>query len=192
MILIINNHGQYVHRIWRSLNYLGAESGMIPNTTDISKILEKNPAGIILSGGPYSVYEDSDKLGNCNEILKFSRDSDIPVLGICLGHQIITHFFGGIVSRGEKAEYAQMEITVEKENDLFRNLDKNLTAWTSHKDEVTKLPGEFEGLASSDICRYEAMKHRKKAIYGVQFHPEVEHTPKGGEILKNFLGVCEK
>lgn len=172
------------------MNYLHAESEIIPNTTDISKIKAKDPSGIILSGGPYSVYEDKDKLENCDEILKFCLDSGIPVLGICLGHQIITQFFGGVIGRGEKAGYAQMEITVEKENDLFKNLDKKLIAWTSHKDEVTKLPGEFECLASSDICEFEAVKHKKKPIYGVQFHPEVEHTPNGEKILKNFLGVC--
>ena len=191
MFLIINNHGQYVHRIWRSMNYLNAESEIISNTVNVSEIADKKPDGMIFSGGPYSVYEDKDKLENCNEILKFGFESGIPLLGICLGHQIITQFFGGIVSRGEKAEYAQMEITVEKENDLFRNLDKKLIVWESHKDEVTELPDDFECLASSDICRFEAIKHKEKPIYGVQFHPEVNHTPKGEEILKNFLYVCK-
>ena len=191
MILIINNHGQYVHRIWRSMNYLNAESEIIPNTTDIPEIEAKNPSGIILSGGPYSVYEDSNKLGNCNEILKFCLNSKIPVLGICLGHQVIVQFFGGKVERGSAAEYAQTEITIEKENDLFKNIEKKLIAWTSHKDEVTELPVDFECLASSGICKFEAVKHKKKKIYGVQFHPEVNHTPGGEEILKNFLGVCE-
>ena len=193
MILIINNRGQYVHRIWRSINYLNFESKIIPNTTNVSEIAGKKPMGIILSGGPYSVYEDEDKdkLVNCNEILKLSLDSKIPVLGICLGHQVIAQFFGGEVGRGNKAEYAQIEIVIKKENDLFRNLDKKLIVWESHKDEVVKLPKDFECLASSDICKFEAMKHKRKPIYGVQFHPEVNHTPRGSEILKNFLCVCK-
>jgi len=191
MILIINNHGQYVHRIWRSMNYLSEKSEIIPNTAAVTEIKEKNPSGIIFSGGPYSVYEDKDKLKNCNEILNFCFNSQTPVLGICLGHQLITQFFGGTVSRGEKAEYAQTEITVCEENDLFKALDRKLIVWESHKDEVTKLPENLECLASSEICLFEAIKHNEKPIYGVQFHPEVDHTPKGLEILKNFLCVCK-
>ncbi len=190
MILIINNHGQYVHRIGRCMKYLNFKSEIIPNTTPVSDIEKKNCTGLILSGGPYSVYDDMEKIGNCNEILNFSLNSNVPLPGICFGHQLITQFSGGVVAMGDTAEYAQMEITIEKENDLFKNLDKKLIVRESHKDEVTKLPKNFECLASSEICEFEAMKHKEKPIYGVQFHPEVNHTPKGGEILKNFLDVC--
>ncbi|ODS40508.1 MAG: GMP synthase [Candidatus Altiarchaeales archaeon WOR_SM1_79] len=188
MILIINNRGQYVHRIWRSMRYLGAEADMVPGPTPVHEILGKEPDGIILSGGPYSVHMGASEIGNCYEIL--SR-VEVPILGICLGHQIIAKFFGGEVERGERAEYAQVSIRIEKEDDLFRGMGNELLVWESHKDEVTRMPEDFERLAYSEICEFEAIKHKEKPIYGVQFHPEVYHTQHGSDILRNFLEVCE-
>lgn len=185
--MILNNGGQYVHRIWRSLKYLGVESKIIPNDTPVKEIHAGNPEGIILSGGPHSVCVDSGKLGVCKDVL----ESDVPVLGICLGHQIIAQHFGGQVRQGDKAEYASVEIRVLDEDELFKDLPVKIQVWESHKDEVASMPDGFTRLAESDICEIEALKHNKKKIYSVQFHPEVEHTPDGMKILENFVNTCK-
>lgn len=176
-----------MHRIWRSLKYLGVESKIIPNDTQVREIHARNPEGIILSGGPYSVYSDSEKLGVCNDILEY----DVPVLGICLGHQIIAQHFGGQVRQGDKAEYASVEIRILDEDELFKGLPAKIKVWASHKDEIASMPDGFTRLAESDVCNIEALKHNKKKIYSVQFHPEVEHTPDGMKILENFVNTCK-
>lgn len=188
MIVIVNNGGQYVHRIWRSLKYLNVESEIVDVRTPASEVEEKNPEGLILSGGPYSAYSERELLSLNNRVL----EEGYPVLGICLGHQIIAEHFGGKVEVGSKAEYAEVEIRVLEKDDLFKGLDDRLTVWESHKDEVVKLPDDFICLASSSICEIEAMKHGTRAVYGVQFHPEVHHTPTGSDILKNFVEVCKR
>ena len=144
------------------------------------------PEGVVLSGGPYSVYRERESLGVCEDAL----EADFPVLGICLGHQVMALHFGGEGSEGKTAEYAKVDLTVIEEDDLFRDFPRRISVWESHKDEVVRAPEDFIVLAASDICKIEAMKHKKKPIYGVQFHPEVEHTPQGMDILKNFVGVC--
>jgi len=191
MILIVDNKGQYVHRIKRSLGEIGAESEIIPNTIEIDKIKEKNPEGIILSGGPYSAWE-KEKLGNCDEIIELGIELEIPILGICLGHQIIAKHFNGKIDKGKISEYSRVKIKITEENDIFQGIGKEMIVWESHNDEVTEIPENFIKLAYSEICRYEAIKHKEKKIYGVQFHPEVSHTPRGSEILKNFIKICNK
>ena len=165
---------------------MGVESEIIKNTTSVEEILGRNPQGIILSGGPYSVYAERDKLGVCEELL----EEDVPLLGICLGHQIIALHFGGKVSKGDTAEYAKVEIRILYEDDLFRGLPGKISVWESHRDEVSDMPKDFISLAESDACKFEAIKHKERPIYGVQFHPEVEHTPDGPNILKNFIKAC--
>ncbi|MCX6695093.1 MAG: GMP synthase subunit A [Candidatus Altiarchaeota archaeon] len=186
MIAIVDYKGQYVHRIWRSLREIGVESKIVPYSTPLREVKDMNPEAIVLSGGPYSVYDDEGILGDFRGFI----DSGLPVLGICLGHQIIGRAFGGEVKRGESGEYAAVEIEVLEEDDLFKGVGKNLVVWESHRDEVSKLPEDFILLAKSDVCAVEAMKHKAKRIYGVQFHPEVHHTPQGFDILKNFVSVC--
>ncbi|KZX16319.1 GMP synthase [Methanobrevibacter cuticularis] len=181
-ILVINNKGQYNHRIGRSLKYLNIPSELVSNELTIEEIKEKNPIGMILGGGP-SLEESGNSLNYLNKL-------DIPILGICLGHQLIAKSFGGTVSTSSTESYAQIEINVLEENKLFKGLFPSMQVWTSHKDEVKSLPDEFKILASSPICKIEAMKHKTKDIYGIQFHPEVHHTPKGGSIFKNFYDIC--
>lgn len=185
MILIMDNHGQYVHRIWRTLRYLGIEAKIIPNTTPLEEIKAMKPKGIIFSGGP-----DLERTGNCKAILENYEDFNVPILGICLGHQLIAKHFGGKVGRGEKAEYSLVEIEILEENEIFKGLPKRLKVWESHMDEVKELPKEFELLAKSEFCPVEAMKHRELPIYGVQFHPEVAHTERGSDIYRNFAQLC--
>jgi len=188
MIAIVDYKGQYVHRIWRSLRELGVESKIIPYSTPLSEVKALHPDGIILSGGPYSVYDDEGILGDYLGFISFG----LPVLGICLGHQILGRAFGGEVRRGESGEYAAVDIEVVEEDDLFMGLERRLVVWESHRDEVSRMPEDFVLLARSEVCAVEAMKHKTKRIYGVQFHPEVNHTPKGFDLLKNFAGVCSE
>jgi len=188
MIVIVNYRGQYVHRIWRSLRDLGFSSEMVNFDTPFERILAREPKGIILSGGPYSVYDDAERMGEYASILEL----DLPVLGICLGHQLIAQHFGGVVEKGESGEYAEAEIEVLEHDLLFAGLPLHLKVWMSHRDEVVEAPKDFLVLAKSDVCGVEAMRHQDKNIFSVQFHPEVEHTPQGPRILKNFLNLCEK
>lgn len=182
-ILVVNNHGQYNHRIYRSLHYLKIPSEIIPNSTSLEKIEEKDPAGIILGGGP-----SLERSGNSSLYVK---QLDFPLLGICLGHQIMAKAFGAEVGAAGIESYAKIEINILKENDIFKGLGPSMEVWASHKDEVRTLPEEFEVLANSSICDIEAIKHLEKPLYGIQFHPEVYHTQKGPQLFENFYEVCK-
>jgi GMP synthase (glutamine-hydrolysing) len=183
-ILVVNNHGQYNHRIHRTLHYLKIPSELIPNTLSLLEVKEKNPIGMVLGGGPAL-----ERSGNCVEYI---RNLDIPILGICLGHQLIAQAFGGEVATAEAESYAQIELEILDENDIFRGLGPKMKVWASHKDEIKKMPKNFQVLAQSNICDVEAMKHHEKPIYGIQFHPEVQHTEKGPKVFENFYAVCEQ
>lgn len=184
MILVINNHGQYNHRIHRTLHYLKIPSELLPNTTTLEEIEEKEPSGLILGGGP-----SIERAGNSVDYVK---KLEYPVLGICLGHQIIAQAYGGEIGSAGSESYAQIKINIEDENDIFQGLGPSLEVWASHKDEVTQLPSGFKILASSPFCEIEAMKHEEKPLYGIQFHPEVQHTPQGPKVLENFYEACKR
>ena len=184
-IIIINNKGQYNHRIGRTLRYLEIPSEIVSNELSFEEIAKKDPIGIILGGGP-----SIDEAGNSLEHINKINEINIPVLGICLGHQLLAKSFSGEVSNSPTESYAQIEIDIIKNDSLFNEIEFPMKVWTSHKDEVKTLPNGFEILAKSTICDIEAMKHEKKNIYGVQFHPEVHHTPQGEIIFKNFYDIC--
>ncbi|MGZ7159618.1 MAG: GMP synthase subunit A [Methanobacterium sp.] len=182
-ILVVNNYGQYNHRIHRTLHYLKISSDIIPNTTTLTEIEEKEPAGIILGGGP-----SIQRVGNC---FKYVEELDLPILGICLGHQILAQAFGGEIGQAGIESYAKIEISIKDEDDIFKGLGDTMKVWASHKDEVKKLPPQFDILADSSICEIEAMKHENKPLYGIQFHPEVYHTENGPKLFENFFEVCK-
>jgi GMP synthase (glutamine-hydrolysing) len=182
VVFVIDNGGQYTHVIWRTVRDLGYEAEIRGKGARYEEI--EGASHIILSGGPGSAYKDSFPL-NEEIIRKFQR----PLLGICLGHQLIAHILGGKVERGKHAEYGIMRIIVDEEDVLFKGLGKEFDAWVSHFDEVKKIPENFKVLAHSEVCEVEAMRHKEKPIFGVQFHPEVWHTENGEKILSNFLSV---
>lgn len=186
-ILIVDNGGQYVHRIWRSLRELGQESEIIKPTAVRERLKTDKPIGLILSGGPTSVYEDD--LGLSKELLNI-LNIDIPILGICWGHQFIAHSLGGKVKYGDRGEYGHSEVIVDDEDIILKSMPKRFQTWVSHRDEVVELPPDFVALAHSQTCGIEAMRHEEKRIFGVQFHPEVFHTHNGKLILKNFVDLC--
>ena len=148
------------------------------------EIEAKNPTGLILGGGPS--LEDA---GNSEEYIKHF---DIPILGICLGHQLIAKTYGGEVTTSDTESYAQVKININDDENLFKGLAPEMDVWSSHKDEVKTIPDEFKVLASSNLCDVESFKHAKKDVYGIQFHPEVHHTLKGEIIFKNFYEICQK
>ncbi len=179
-ILVINNYGQFNHLILRSIREK-VDSDLISNNTPSEDI---NADGLILGGGPAL-----DRSGRCADYL---RDLKIPILGICLGMQIMGTTFGGNVLPGTVGGYAEVDVEVVKENDILKGFPPKFKTWASHMDQVVLLPNDFEILAKSDVCDIEAMKHKKRPMYGVQWHPEVAHTEYGQELLDNFIALCKR
>jgi len=190
MILIIDNGSQYTHLIKRNCRELGFDAEMLYNKApyqQVEELMKSGIARIILSGGPSSVYSDPPNLSSM--ICERVRDERIavPILGICYGHQMITHVFGAKVAKGKSAEYGLGEVVIDSEDALFKGIPKKIRAWVSHFDEAKELPKGFVGLAHSESCAIEAMHHSDRPIFGIQFHPEVWHTEHGEDILRNFL-----
>ena len=182
-ILVVNNGGQWTHRIWRVIGELGHESEIIPNTTPIGEI---DADGLILSGGALRVAWEAPKLGNAGEYLDNFKK---PILGLCAGHQFMALHFGGEAGPAALPEYGHVELEVTEPDDLFKGLPPQFTVWGNHNDEVKRAPG-FKILAKSKDCPIQAMKHETHPLYGLQFHPEVNDTQFGNSILANFIEVC--
>ncbi|MFW5938294.1 MAG: GMP synthase subunit A [Halanaeroarchaeum sp.] len=180
-ILVVDNHGQFTHLEHRMLRDLeGVETGLLDNDTPPADI---DADGLVLSGGP-----SMDETGNSADYL----DLDIPILGICLGMQLMAVEYGGTVSSGEYGGYADVDVTITDENDpLVGSLAPETRVWASHADEVSELPAGFERTATSDVCDIEAMSDTDRDRYGVQWHPEVAHTEEGEAVFENFRDICE-
>jgi len=184
---VIDNGGQWTHKEWRVLKYLGAETRIIPNTTPFAEIGKVD--GLVLSGGAPRVGLDANAMGRNGEYLDLAA---VPVLGICAGHQFMALHFGGDAKPAAVPEFGKARIMIAEDGDLFTGLPRELEVWESHNDEVTRLPEGFVALARNENCAVQAMRSTTKPLYGLQFHPEVEHTQHGSDIFRNFLGVCEK
>jgi GMP synthase (glutamine-hydrolysing) len=190
-ILVLDFGGQYCHLIARRIRENNVYSEIISQDVSPKEIeaLKKhfNIKGIILSGGPQSVYEkDAPKVNE--EILKLG----IPVLGLCYGHQLIAQIYGGNVKRAKKKEYGITYVTISKPNEILKGLGKKEKVWMSHGDTVYSVPKDFEVLAHTENCPVAAFRNREKSIYGLQWHPEVLHTENGMKMLKNFLfEICK-
>ena len=186
IIVVVDYGGQYTHLIARRVRQLRVYSEIVPYHASIERIIRLRPRGLILSGGPRSVYDT-----NAPKLDKRLLELGIPVLGICYGHQLIAHTLGGKVDRGV-GEYGKAMLRILKKDPLFEGLDAEETVWMSHRDQVVKLPESLEALACTENTPIAAFKHKKLPIYGVQFHIEVSHTPKGMKLLENFLyKICE-
>lgn len=188
-IYVVDNGGQWTHREWRTLRDLDVETDIVPNTTRLDELQKLGTQGLVLSGGAPRIGLDST-LGNCAEYLD---NAEIPILGICAGHQYMARHFGGTVKPSMIPEFGQVELTLTNDNDLlFESVLKKSIVWESHNDEVTVLPKNFINLAESENCKIQAIRHKKKHFYGLQFHPEVEHTQFGQQIFKNFIELCDQ
>ncbi|MBI2660183.1 glutamine-hydrolyzing GMP synthase [Candidatus Woesearchaeota archaeon] len=187
MILVLNFGAQYAHLIARRVRELGVYSEILPCDVSLKEIGKLKPDGIILSGGPASVYEPNSPTMD-RKILGLG----IPVLGICYGLQLIAKFVGGEVLAGKLKEFGSRELIVKKNGKLLKGLSRKEQIWMSHGDLVEMLPKDFEVLASTDSCPIAAFENNARRIYGAQFHVEVAHTPKGTQILKNFVfDICK-
>lgn len=186
-ILIIDFGSQYTQLITRRVREANVYSEIHPHTISLEKVNEINPTGIILSGGPMSVY-DFDSPDIDAQILT----TNIPILGICYGLQLICKKFNGKVDPAKNREYGRARLTIVKESDLFKGVKKESNVWMSHGDYLTETPPGFDIIAKSDHSPICSVADEKRKIYGVQFHPEVMHTEEGTKILKNFLfNVCK-
>ncbi|MCG3206047.1 MAG: GMP synthase [glutamine-hydrolyzing] [Elusimicrobia bacterium] len=186
MIVILDFGSQYTQLIARKVRESNVYCEIHPFGTPWSTIEKLKPTGLILSGGPSSVYEKGAPKPD-----KKIWDCGLPILGICYGLQVLVEHFGGKVQAAAKREYGPATLRLEVSDSIFKNLPKHLPVWMSHGDAVVKMPEGFDTLAVSDNAPHAAIKHHSKKIMGVQFHPEVHHTPQGVDILKNFThGLC--
>lgn len=184
-VIVLDFGGQYNQLIARRVRECNVYCEIMPYKSDIDAIKAKNPVGIIFTGGPNSVYEEDSPKYN-NEIYNLG----VPILGICYGSQLMAYSLGGKVEQAPTREYGKMPIKLEKSL-LFDGIEDETVCWMSHTDYISKLPEGFKITASSDTCPCAAYENTEKKLYAVQFHPEVNHTVHGKEMLRNFLyNVC--
>ncbi|MFA7615875.1 MAG: glutamine-hydrolyzing GMP synthase [Weeksellaceae bacterium] len=185
-ILILDFGSQYNQLIARRIRDFGVYAEILPFNASIDQILEKKPKGIILSGGPSSVFATDAAL-----VDRSLYELNIPVLGICYGMQLTAHLLGGKVKKGEKGEYGKADFSILEQCSLFDSVPKNSSVWMSHFDEVAELPAGFKIAGKSNIDIASIFSIEKK-IYAVQFHPEVSHTEFGSKMLENFVfNICQ-
>ena len=185
-IVVLDYGGQYSQLIARRVRDCGVFSELLPHHVPIEEIARRRPCGIILSGGPASVYAPGAPALD-RELLQLG----VPVLGICYGMQLIVHALGGRVEQAEVGEFGRSDLTVREHGRLLAGLPDEQTCWMSHRDTVFEPPPGFVALASSSASPVAAVESLERGIYGIQFHPEVVHTPYGQEILTRFLtDVC--
>lgn len=186
LCLILNFGGQYNQLIARRVRECGVYCEVISRKTTIEEIKKRKPTGIIFTGGPNSVYAE-----NAPRIDKEIFELGIPVLGICYGCQLMAFTLGGTVSTAEMREYGKTETNYDVQSKLFNELPEKGISWMSHTDYISKLPDGFKASAYSDSCPAAAIENEDKKLYGIQFHPEVNHTENGVAMLRNFLyNVC--
>jgi GMP synthase (glutamine-hydrolysing) len=186
MVLVLDFGSQYTQLIARRIRETKVYSKIVPYNITAEEIQEIKPKGLILSGGPMSVYDKNVPMPRM-EIFKLG----LPILGVCYGMQVINHLLGGKVKASEGREFGRAELFVDSNKDLFVNLPANLTCWMSHGDEVKTLAPGFVKIAHTLNAEVAAFANRAKKIYGVQFHPEVVHTQRGAQLLSNFVsGIC--
>jgi len=193
-VLVLDFGSQYTQLIARRVREAKVYCEIFPYNAGLDRVKAFNPKGIILSGGPSSVYDAGAPL-----IGKEHLELGVPVLGICYGMQLMTHLMGGEVARAAKREYGRAELAIDDESDLLASVggtgegtsDSHTVVWMSHGDRIERMPPGFAPVAHTDNSPTAAMADKARRFYGVQFHPEVAHTPQGFQILKNFLfGIC--
>jgi GMP synthase (glutamine-hydrolysing) len=185
-IVILDFGSQYTQVIARRIRECSVYSTILPFDAPAKEIAKLAPKGIILSGGPASVYEKGAPKPH-RKVLEMG----IPVLGICYGLQVIGHFLGGKIERGLKREFGKGTLKLKKSSPLFRGLPKSTQVWNSHGDKLTKLPAGFSPVAVTENSDFAVIQDLKRSIFGLQFHPEVVHTPKGMKLIQNFVHqVC--
>jgi len=186
-IAILDFGSQYVQLIARRVRELNVYSAIYRADMPADDLAKLNLKGIILSGGPASVNDAGAP--RCNEKI---FELGVPILGICYGMQLGCQILGAKVVGAEKREYGRTSLKITDSSDLLANIPDSIQAWASHGDQIGLLSSDFESLANTDNCPFASVRYKKKSFYGVQFHPEVSHTPKGTQILQNYLyDICK-
>lgn len=183
-IAVVDFGGQYTHLIARRIRNLGVFTEILA-ADDLPDARKREIVGVVLSGGPDSVLDQP-----VDEFADILRSLELPVLGICFGHQLLAKSFGGLVARGEAREYGLAHVTCDPMSELFRGLDARQKVWMSHGDHVDALPKGFSVTVSSDSLAIAGFQDRTRKLFGLQFHPEVTHTEHGEAILDNFVSLC--
>jgi GMP synthase (glutamine-hydrolysing) len=184
-IVVLDFGSQYSHLICRRIREFSVYAELVPYDISYDELQKLNPVGIIFSGGPSSVYNSDAPIPE-DKIFEMN----LPLLGICYGHQLIVNKFGGKVKRANK-EYGSSLLTIDNDKDLLNGVGESVRAWMSHGDEAEQIPEGFKVIGHTESAKAAAIASEEKSIYGIQFHPEVVHTEQGTEILKNFvLKVC--
>lgn len=187
MVIVLNFGSQFAHLIARRVRELGVRAEILPFDTPLADLQTLHPAGIILSGSPASAL-DKKSLRPDAGIFGLK----VPILGICYGHQLIAQLEGGKVTHSSQKEFGKETLLIRRGSGLFANMQSREIVWFSHGDQVSRLPKGFRAVASTPHCRFAAFEHTARKIYGIQFHPEVTHTPHGMTLLRNFVfGICE-
>jgi len=182
-ILILDFGSQYTQVIARRIRECEVYSQIVRFDTPAARLAEMRPKGLILSGGPASVYDADAPMPDPGVF-----DLGVPILGICYGLQVMAQTLGGRVEPGQRREYGKGTLEIRRRDcPLFRGLPRRLQVWNSHGDRLTRLPRGFVVVATTDNSPYAAIEHPRRRFYGLQFHPEVVHTPRGREILANFV-----
>ena len=190
LIAVLDFGGQYSHLITRRVRECEVYSELLPYTMTSQDILKLKTKGIILSGGPASVYD-----GNAPKCDPGIFRLGVPVLGICYGLQVMVQMLGGRVKATKRREYGKTQLNIIDHSDLFQGINSPITSWMSHGDYAETLPDGFEVIASSENCKTAAIRDPSRRLYGVQFHPEVAHTENGLEIIRNFatrISACSQ
>lgn len=186
-IAILDFGSQYTHLISRSVRELNVLAKIYPNDISAKELINEGAIGIVISGGPQSVFAE-----NSITVDKEIFNMSLPILGLCYGHQLIAHLLGGKVEHGQKGEYGRAKLNIENNSLLFEGIYDKSTVWMSHGDSVSELPDGFERIGYTDDCEITAMADNKNNIFGLQFHPEVEHSEKGKEMIENFVTkICK-
>jgi GMP synthase (glutamine-hydrolysing) len=191
-IPVVYVKGQYNHLIARRLRELGVDSRLMPPSTALEKFDAIGADALVMGGGPQSVRSLGSLTGELREASNLMTETKLPMLCICVTHQLMATTFGGITNLAKKPEFGPVEVSVSDEDTILEGLKPSFTAWESHNDEIVTAPPGFKILASSDNCTVQAMRHEEKDVFGVQFHPEVSHTTKGVDIFKNFLKIVRE
>lgn len=181
-VLVLDFGSQYAQLIARRVREQNVYCEIVRHSLSLSRIIEMAPKGLILSGGPASVYADGAP--KCDPAI---FTCGIPILGICYGMQLLCDALGGHVGQAHSREYGRASCEILQHNSLFADIPQHTEVWMSHGDQVDRVSEDFIALARTDTCPLAAVRHRTLPLYGMQFHPEVTHTQRGGQILANFL-----
>ncbi len=188
-IPVVDVGGQYNHLITRALIELRVKSKLISMSTTAKDLQNMKADGLVMGGGPQRIGLEIEKLGNLPNLIK---EIKIPLLGLCVTHQLIAVVFEGKASQANHPEYGPVKVYVDGDDEILKGFANSFWVWETHNDEVTVLPNEFVVLAHSEKCKVQVMRHKTKLIFGVQFHPEAVQTENGSLIFKNFVDVCKK